>query len=86
MDSAAFRVVVGQPKFTRRGEAVGTIPDSIGLEIKGGDSPLGSSYQLRLMTYRALIEDEPLTILTTRPVVQSFEDWLTRWGVGIEQR
>lgn len=40
--------------------------------IKGGSSPLGSTYQLRLMTYRALVENEPLTILTTRPGVPSF--------------
>lgn len=87
MDSAAFRTVVGEPKFTPGGQSVGVIVDSLGpesgLEIKGGSSPLGSSYQLRLMTYRALVENQPLTILTTRPVVQSFFDYLTRWGVTV---
>lgn len=38
--------------------------DAGGLEIKGGSSMLESSYQLRLATYRALVENDPLTILT----------------------
>jgi filamentous hemagglutinin len=85
MNSAAFRVIVGEPKFTNSGQPVGTIPDSFGLEIKGGSSPLTSSYQLRLMTYRALVLDEPLTIFTTRPVNPTFSDWLARWGVNVEE-
>lgn len=36
MNSAAFRVIVGAPKFTVTGDPVGVIADSIGLEIKGG--------------------------------------------------
>jgi hypothetical protein len=83
-DSSAFRVIVGEAKQTPGGQLTGVIPDAAGLEIKGGSSALGSSYQLRLMTYRALAENDPLTILTSRPVVPSFQDWLTRWGVGVE--
>ena len=67
MDSAAFRVVVGKPKFTPGGKPVGTAVDSPGLEIKAGSSSLSSSYQLRMLTYRSLVENEPLTIATSRP-------------------
>jgi hypothetical protein len=59
---------------------VGVITDGIGLEIKGGMTPLYSSYQLRLMTYRALVENEPLTILTTRTPTAPFADYLARWA------
>ena len=34
MNSAAFRVIVGEPKFTGAGLPQGVIPDSVGLEIK----------------------------------------------------
>jgi len=84
MNSAAFQIIVGEPKFSPSGAPVGVITDSAGLEIKGGTSPLVSSYQLRLMTYQALVSDQPLTIRTTRPVVPVFRDWLTRWGVSVE--
>jgi hypothetical protein len=83
MDSAAFKVVVGAPKFTPRGKPVGVIVDSVGLEIKAGRSALGSTYQLRLMTYRSLVVGEPLTIRTSRPVMPAFRDWLSRWGVSV---
>ena len=86
MDSAAFRVMVGEPKFTSGGQPVGVIVDSLGLEIKGGSSRLGSSYQLRMMAYRAFVENEPLTILTTRSVRPGFRSWLDRWGVGVTGR
>ena len=39
--------------------------DSAGLELKHGSKALESSYQLRLMTYRALVTGEQLTIRTT---------------------
>jgi len=83
IDSAAFKVIVGDAKYTAGGLPVGVIPDSAGLEIKGGASTLVSSYQLRLMVFRSLMENEPLRILTTRPVGASFEQWLSRWGVTI---
>jgi len=54
------------------------------LEIKGGGSVLESTYQLRLQTYRSLIETTPLTIQTTRPISIEFGQWLNRWGVTIE--
>jgi hypothetical protein len=84
MDRAAFRVIVGTPKFTPDGRPMGVITDSIGLEIEGGGTPPYSTYQLRLMTYRALVENEPLTILTTRTPTAPFGDYLARWGVTVE--
>jgi hypothetical protein len=84
MNSAAFRVIVGEPKFTPDGLPMGVITDSIGLELKGGGKALESSYQLRLMTYRALVEGEPLTILSTRVPNASFAAYLSRWGVTVQ--
>lgn len=83
MDSAAFKVIVGDPKFTPGGLPKGTIFDSLDggfLEIKGGSSPLSSSYQLRLQTYKALKEGQGPVIQTTRPVNSTFADWFSRWG------
>jgi hypothetical protein len=54
------------------------------LEIKGGSSALESTYQLRLQTYRSVVENTPLTIQTTRPVGIQFGQWLDRWGVSIQ--
>ena len=85
IQSAAFKVIVGEAKFTQGGKAVGVIVDAAGVEIKGGSSVLESTYQLRLMTYRALVTGENLTIRTSRPVAPAFGEWLTRWGVTIEK-
>ena len=57
--------------------------DGPGLEIKSGSSVLDTSYQLRLMAYRAVISQEPLTIVTSRPVASAFREWLTHYGVKI---
>lgn len=88
IDSAAFKVIVGDAKYTAQGAPVGTIYDASlgnGLgEIKTGSSVLNSSYQLRLQTYGSLVNDTPLTIYTSRPVNPTFSDWLTRWGVGVQ--
>ena len=77
-------MIVGAPKLTAAREPVGVITDSIGLEIKGGTTPLYVTYQLRLMTYRALVEEDPLTILTTRTPTVPFADYLGRWGVTVQ--
>ncbi|MFG1459718.1 hypothetical protein V5F62_25265, partial [Xanthobacter sp. VTT E-85237] len=85
-DSAAFKVIVGDPKFTPGGLAKGTIFDGTlggNLELKGGSSMLDSTYQLRLQTYRSLTTDTPLTIETTRPINPAFQSWLDRWGVSV---
>jgi len=85
MDSAAFRVIVGEPKFTPGRLPRGTTFDGTlggNLEIKGGASMLNSSYQLRLQTYRSLKTNTPLTIETTRPINPTFQNWLDRWGVS----
>ncbi|WP_230626715.1 hypothetical protein, partial [Ralstonia solanacearum] len=88
-NSAAFKVIVGEPKFTKSGDLVGTIydgkPATGGLaELKNGSSTLDSSYQLRLQTYGALINDTPLTIYTGRPVNSTFSQWLKNWGVDVK--
>ncbi|WP_156420451.1 MULTISPECIES: hypothetical protein [unclassified Sphingopyxis] len=85
-DSAAFKVIVGKPKFTSSGLPKGTIFDGAtggNLEIKGGASMLDSSYQLRLQTYRSLKTNTPFTIETTRPINPAFKSWLDRWGVSV---
>lgn len=84
INSAAFNVIVGKPKYTDTGLPVGTILDAktLGgfLEIKSGTSILTSSYQLRLQAYYALKEGVKFTIETTRPVGKAFANWLERWG------
>jgi len=78
---------VGRPLYTVRGIARGTIVDSVadGLaEIKSGSSILNSTYQLRLQTYRSVIEERPLRIYTSRPIDIDFGQWLDPWGVKIE--
>ena len=85
--SAEFRQIVGQPLFTARGLPRGTVVDSeaAGLaEIKSGRSILDSTYQLRLQTYRSVIEQQPLSLYTDRPVDIEFGHWLNPWGVKIE--
>jgi filamentous hemagglutinin len=55
IDSAAFKVIVGDAKYTPSGVPVGTVYDATignGLgELKTGTSVLDSSYKLRLQTY-----------------------------------
>lgn len=89
IDSAAFKVIVGPPKYTPGGQPLGTIFDSTGaglVEIKGGTSALESSYQLRLQTYYSLkVDPQPYTIVTDRVPNQKFGDWLQRWGATIEK-
>jgi hypothetical protein len=85
--SAAFKVIVGDARYTEGGLLKGSIVDATeaGLvEIKGGSSVLNSTYQLRLQVYRSLIEPQPYTIRTTRPINPSFRDWLQRWGANVE--
>jgi RHS repeat-associated protein len=86
IDSAAFKVIVGDAKYTAGGLRKGTIFDSTTggyTEIKAGSSPLVSSYQLRLQVFRSLQTSTPYTIRTSRPVNPEFEDWLTRWGAAV---
>jgi hypothetical protein len=85
--SAAFRVIVGDARYTTTGLVRGTVLDSVdaGLaEIKSGASELDSSYQLRLQTYRALVEQKPLTLYTNRPLTPGFGRWLDPHGVAIK--
>jgi hypothetical protein len=85
--SLAFKSIVGDPRFTTTGLARGTVLDSVEsgfTEIKSGSSTLDSTYQLRLQTYRALLEKQPLTIYTNRPVDLQFGQWLGPRGVQIE--
>jgi hypothetical protein len=87
IDSPVFRTIVGRPLYTVRGIVRGTIVDSVGdglAEIKSGSSILNSTYQLRLQTYRSVVEERPLRIYTKRPVDIDFGQWLDPWGVKIE--
>jgi hypothetical protein len=84
--SAVFRAIVGDARYTTRGLVRGTVVDSIerGLaEIKSGKSVLDSTYQLRLQTYRSVVEKQPLTIYTSRPVTSPFRRWLDPKGVKV---
>ena len=87
IESPAFRFIVGRPRYTSTGLARGTVLDSINpgfTEIKSGTSVLDSTYQLRLQTYRSVVENQPLTIYTNRPVDTRFGKWLDPRGVQIE--
>jgi hypothetical protein len=87
MQSSAFKIIVGEGKFTSEGRPVSTIVDVIHTggwtEIKLGTSPLNSSYQLRLQVYFAVKNSIPLTVATPRAINPSFGDYLTRWGVHV---
>jgi hypothetical protein len=85
--SEDFVSIVGSPHYTATGLARGTVLDSViaGFsEIKSGSSVLDSTYQLRLQTYRSIIEKKPLTIYTSRPVDAHFGQWLHPHGVSIK--
>ena len=84
--SEAFRAIVGDPRYTSRGLARGTVLDSTegGLvEIKSGSSELDSTYQLRLQTYRSVIEKKRLTLYTSRIIPASLRQWLSPKGVEV---
>jgi hypothetical protein len=85
--SLDFREIVGSPHYTATGLARGTVLDSVaaGLaEIKSGGSTLESTYQLRLQTFRSIVEKKPLTIYTSRPIDVDFGHWLNPRGVAIK--
>jgi len=84
--SAAFKVIVGDAKYTPQGKLQGTIFDGTQggyLEIKNGTSTLNSTYQLRLQTYKSVVDDIPFTIQSTRPVNPTFQTYLDSWGVRV---
>ncbi|WP_375757800.1 RHS repeat-associated core domain-containing protein [Corallococcus exercitus] len=88
-ESAAFKVIVGEPKLTRQGNLVSTIYDGSSVasgvaEIKAGRSPLNSSYQLRLQVYGALVNGWNYTLYTSRPINPAFRAFLIRMGVSIQ--
>jgi RHS repeat-associated protein len=89
MQSAAFQVMVGPPKYTRGNVPIGTKFDSIDngvyLEYKSGSSFLDSSYQLRLQTYFSVVNSVPYIIQTTRPVNPEFQEYLRRWGATVQR-
>jgi hypothetical protein len=79
VNSPTFQAIVGDAQYTGEGEFKGTIFDGTqngNLEIKGGTSALQSTYQLRLQTYFSVTNDQPYTIMTTRPVSADFQKWL----------
>src|SRR5262249_16103339 len=86
--SAAFKEIVGEVKFTKGRKFKGTILDATEegfVEVKAGSSVLDSSYQLLLQTYQSLLEGQPYTIRTSRPINRQFSDWIQRWGVTVER-
>lgn len=85
--SPAFRLIVGDPRYTATGLARGTVLDSVSrelAEIKSGASPLDSTYQLRLQTYRSVVEKRPLTVYTNRPLGPGFGRRLHPHGVAVK--
>lgn len=85
--SSGFRAIVGTPHYTATGLVRGTVLDSVTgefAEIKSGLSLLDSTYQLRLQTYRSLVERRRLTFYTNRPVESAFRRWLEPLGVAIK--
>ncbi|WP_325089071.1 hypothetical protein [Burkholderia contaminans] len=88
VNSVAFQLIVGQPRYTPSGSLVSTIYDgstTTGLaELKNGSSSLGSSYQLRLQTYGSVVNGTPFTIYTSRPVNPTFSQYLNNWGVTVK--
>jgi filamentous hemagglutinin len=85
--SEAFRAIVGDPRYTSRGLARGTVLDSTekGLvEIKSGSSELDSTYQLRLQTFRSVVEKRHLTLYTSRIVPSSLRRWFSPKGVEVK--
>lgn len=86
IDSATFRAIVGEAKYTAGGKPVGTIFDVTKdgfTENKSGSSVLDSSYQLRLQTYRSVTTKTPFSIVTTRPINSRFQQSLDFWGVNV---
>jgi RHS repeat-associated protein len=86
VESRLFREIVGEPRYLESGLLKGTILDAVeggNLEIKGGCSPLCSTYQLRLQVYQSVKNGVPLTLQTTRPINPTFNAWLQRWGTII---
>ncbi len=85
--SPDFRRIVGHPAYTPTGLTRGTVLDSVDpvlAEIKSGASPLDSTYQLRLQTYRSVVEKQPLTLYTSRPLAERFGRWLGPHGVRVQ--
>ena len=86
IETATFKAMVGDAQYTKGGQLKGTIFDSTSngyLEIKGGASTLNSTYQLRLQTYKSVIDNQPFTLQTTRPVNPAFSNYLDFWGVNV---
>jgi filamentous hemagglutinin len=87
IETATFKAIVGPAEYTPSGRLRGTILDATDggfLEIKYGRSVLSSTYQMRLQTYRSLIEDTPYAIRTSRPLNPRFKAYLDFWGVSVE--
>lgn len=85
--STDFQRIVGEPRYTSAGLVRGTVLDSVsaGLaEIKSGASPLESTYQLRLQTFRSVVENKPLTLYTSRPPRPGFGRWLDPHKVAVK--
>ena len=88
IESKTFKKIVGKTKYTMLGIPRGTVLDSTEggyAEIKSGHSPLRASYQLRLQTYKSVIDERPLTIYTNRPASAEFKKWCSHYQVQFKQ-
>jgi hypothetical protein len=88
IESKTFKKIVGKTKYTMLGIPRGTVLDSTEggyAEIKSGNSPLRASYQLRLQTYKSVIDERPLTIYTNRPASAEFKKWCSHYQVQFKQ-
>lgn len=86
IESATFKAIVGEAKYTPGGKPIGTIFDVTKngfTEYKSGASMLDPSYQLRLQTYRSVTTETPFSIVTTRPVNPRFQQSLDFWGINV---
>lgn len=87
--SATFKAIVGDAKYTKGNQLRGTIFDDTEgggtQELKLGATELGSRYQTRLQIYYSVTRDAPMTLYTTRPVSPSFQGTLDFWGVSVKK-
>lgn len=87
IESNKFKEIVGAIKYTKRGLYKGTVLDSTECgytEIKSGKSPLRASYQLRLQTYKSVIDERPFTIYTDRPANKEFIRWSSLYNIKLK--
>jgi hypothetical protein len=87
VNSALFKIIVGEPKTTATGLLKGTIVDATkgGMtEIKSGTSILDATYQLRLQLYQSVRAGVAYTLNSTRPLTTKLSDLFSAWGASVK--